>query len=142
MKAGDILIYLGSTYHSGGANISQTPRTGIVISYCLGWLRQFENQYFAAPPNVARHFSSELQDLLGYSVHRPNLGMYEGTEPRVLLAEFDQKKIVSKDCLTEDQNEIIKKIQAVEDSGLTLPAHIDELLAPAPLVQQVSRSDV
>jgi ectoine hydroxylase-related dioxygenase (phytanoyl-CoA dioxygenase family) len=39
MSKGSVLIYFGSLLHAGGANRTDTSRTGIVISYCLGWLR-------------------------------------------------------------------------------------------------------
>jgi len=81
MPAGSCLVYLGSTHHGGGANVSAKPRRGIVISYCLGWLRQSENQYLAIPREVARTFPEALQRLLGYFVHAPNLGAVEGQDP-------------------------------------------------------------
>src|SRR3546814_21092160 len=51
---GDALIFLGSTLHGGGGNASAAPRRGIVISYCLGWLKPFELQWLVYPPQVAR----------------------------------------------------------------------------------------
>ncbi|WP_417320719.1 phytanoyl-CoA dioxygenase family protein [Emcibacter sp.] len=85
MKPGSVLIWLGSTQHGGGANRSRKARTGLTISYSLGWLRQAENQYLAYPPEVAREFPEKLRELIGYKVHRPNLGWYEGQEPEVLF---------------------------------------------------------
>jgi ectoine hydroxylase-related dioxygenase (phytanoyl-CoA dioxygenase family) len=85
MSSGSCLIYLGSTHHGGGANRTDRPRRGLVISYCLGWLRQSENQYLAIPPEVARTFPEPLQRLIGYFVHQPNLGMVEGQDPIQLL---------------------------------------------------------
>ncbi len=87
MPKGSVLIYFGSLLHAGGANRTETPRTGIVISYCLGWLRQAENQYLAVPPDIARTLPDELQRLLGYFVHEPNLGCVEGEDPIRLLKE-------------------------------------------------------
>ena len=37
MQPGEVLIYLGSVIHAGGQNRSELPRTGIALSYCLGW---------------------------------------------------------------------------------------------------------
>jgi ectoine hydroxylase-related dioxygenase (phytanoyl-CoA dioxygenase family) len=111
MQPGDVLIYLGSVIHAGGQNRSEFPRTGIALSYCLGWLRQSENQYFAAPPEVAKNFSKDLQEMLGYSVQRPNLGMYEGAEPNIMFDDHPGH-IVTRDWLTPDQNEQIKRYQA------------------------------
>ena len=111
MQPGDVLIYLGSIIHAGGQNRSEFPRTGIALSYCLGWLRQSENQYFAAPPEIAKNFSKDLQEMLGYSVQRPNLGMYEGAEPNILL-ENHRGEIITRDWLTPDQNEQIRRYLA------------------------------
>ncbi|HEY1750106.1 MAG TPA: phytanoyl-CoA dioxygenase family protein [Caulobacteraceae bacterium] len=85
MDAGDVLLFLGSTLHGGGANATAAPRTGMVVSYCLGWLKPYENQWLVYPPAVARGFSPELARLAGYQQHRPNLGNYEGRCPSVLL---------------------------------------------------------
>jgi ectoine hydroxylase-related dioxygenase (phytanoyl-CoA dioxygenase family) len=87
MPKGSVLIYFGSLLHGGGANCTARPRTGIVISYCLGWLRQAENQYLAVPPDIARTLPDELQRLLGYFVHEPNLGCVEGEDPIRLLKD-------------------------------------------------------
>ncbi|MCH8685824.1 phytanoyl-CoA dioxygenase family protein [Pedomonas mirosovicensis] len=84
---GDALVYLGSTLHCGGANRTDMPRAGLVVSYSLGWLKSYENNFLVYPPEVARHFSPEIQDLLGYRIHRPNLGNCEGQSPAVLLRD-------------------------------------------------------
>jgi len=85
MPAGSVLIYFGSLLHCGGANRSAKPRTGIVLSYCQGWLRQSENQYLAVPLEIAKTLPERLQRLLGYFVHEPNLGQLEGRDPIELL---------------------------------------------------------
>jgi ectoine hydroxylase-related dioxygenase (phytanoyl-CoA dioxygenase family) len=85
MDAGDVLLFLGSTLHGGGANSAEAPRTGMVVSYSLGWLKPYENQWLVYPPPIARTFSPELAKLVGYQQHRPNLGNYEGRCPSVLL---------------------------------------------------------
>ena len=87
MPAGACLIYLGSTRHGGGANRTALARRGLVISYCLGWLRQSENQYLAISRDQARTFPERLQRLLGYFVHEPNLGMVEGQDPILCLRD-------------------------------------------------------
>ena len=69
MPSGSALFYLGSTWHGGGPNRSQSTRKGLINTYCLGWLRQESNQYFENPPSVAKHFSPALRALLGYTPH-------------------------------------------------------------------------
>ena len=85
MPAGSVLIYFGSLLHCGGANRTAKSRTGVVLSYCQGWLRQSENQYLAVPLEVAKTLPERLQRLLGYFVHEPNLGQLEGRDPIELL---------------------------------------------------------
>jgi hypothetical protein len=85
MKAGSVLVWLGSLQHGGGANRTRKPRAGIVHSYCLGWLRQAEPQFLAVPAEIARELPERLQRLLGYFVHEPNLGSLEGQDPINLL---------------------------------------------------------
>jgi ectoine hydroxylase-related dioxygenase (phytanoyl-CoA dioxygenase family) len=85
MRAGSVLIYFGSLLHCGGANRTAKPRTGVVLSYCQGWLRQSENQYLAVPLAIAETLPERLQRLLGYFVHEPNLGQIEGRDPIELL---------------------------------------------------------
>jgi hypothetical protein len=85
MPRGSACLILGSTMHSGGANLSSAPRRGLVVSYCLGWLKPWENQWLAYPPEVARMFPPELAALVGYRQHRPSLGNFEGQCPSALL---------------------------------------------------------
>lgn len=102
---GDALIFLGSTLHGGGGNVSAAPRRGIVISYCLGWLKPFELQWLVYPPQIARHFSPALAALVGYAQHRPNLGNVEGQCPSILLADHVPDHLPAIDALRPDQAE-------------------------------------
>jgi ectoine hydroxylase-related dioxygenase (phytanoyl-CoA dioxygenase family) len=85
MAPGDALVFLGSLTHAAGANRSPTARSGIIISYCLGWLKQYENQYLAYDAQTVLEFAEPLQRLLGYQVHRPNLGGVDGCDPLLTL---------------------------------------------------------
>jgi ectoine hydroxylase-related dioxygenase (phytanoyl-CoA dioxygenase family) len=105
VSPGDALIFLGSTLHGGGGNASAAPRRGIVISYCLGWLKPFELQWLVYPPAVARHFSPELASLVGYAQHRPNLGNVEGQCPSILLGDQLLEHLPAIDALRPDQAE-------------------------------------
>lgn len=97
MKAGSVLIYLGSLFHCGGRNETQTRRCGAVISYSLGWLRQAENAYLGYSLDELQAMPPRLQELVGYFVHKPNLGSINGMHPldfvnnptgRALFTEF------------------------------------------------------
>lgn len=90
MPKGSACIFLGSTMHSGGENRSSHARRGLIISYCLGWLKPWENQWLAYPPEIARTFEPDLAALVGYRQHLPSLGNFEGQCPSVLLKGEDQ----------------------------------------------------
>jgi ectoine hydroxylase-related dioxygenase (phytanoyl-CoA dioxygenase family) len=87
MPPGSACVFMGALTHGAGANRSVAPRTGIIVSYCLGWLKTYENQYLTYPPSAARGFDPELQALIGYRMHRPNLGSWNGQDPGMLLGE-------------------------------------------------------
>lgn len=108
MTKGSVLIYRGSLIHGGGANRSDAPRSGVIFGYNLGWLRQGENQYLAYPPEIARFFSPEVQRLIGYTVHRPNLGLYECNDPQRLLTPSWNGAMASRDFLTPEQEVQLK----------------------------------
>jgi ectoine hydroxylase-related dioxygenase (phytanoyl-CoA dioxygenase family) len=76
MDPGSVLVYSGSVFHGGGANVSAGDRIGVNMTYTLGWLRQEENQYLSCPPEIARDLDPELQDLIGYTLGNYALGYY------------------------------------------------------------------
>lgn len=107
LEPGSALLFLGSTLHAAGANLSDEVRRGVVVSYCLGWLRTYENQFLAYPPEVARTFPPELAALVGYAQHRPNLGNFEGNCPSVLLGETPPVRLGAVEALRPDQEEAV-----------------------------------
>ena len=93
MKAGSVLVYSGSVIHAGGENCTNADRIGINLTYCLGWLRQEENQYLSCPPAIARTLEPELQALLGYAMGSYALGYFTpptspGAGPEVVPPQF------------------------------------------------------
>jgi ectoine hydroxylase-related dioxygenase (phytanoyl-CoA dioxygenase family) len=70
MPAGAAVLYLGSTIHAGGANVSQDEwRRGMHMSFVVGWLRTEDNNYLSTPLDVARTLPRRSQELLGYKAH-------------------------------------------------------------------------
>ncbi len=100
MRRGSVLVYSGSVIHGGGENRTGEDRIGVNLTYCLGWLRQEENQYLSCPPAIARTLDPKLQALLGYAMGSYALGYFspplppgEGPEvapPQVALGETAQ----------------------------------------------------
>jgi ectoine hydroxylase-related dioxygenase (phytanoyl-CoA dioxygenase family) len=115
MEPGSALLFLGSTLHGAGGNASDAVRRGAIISYCLGWLKPYENQWLAYPPEVARDFSPELAALVGYQQHRPNLGNYEGQCPSVLLQNNIPERFAATDALRPDQEMLVADFVAEQD---------------------------
>lgn len=94
MPAGAAVVYLGSTYHAGGAN--RTPdewRRGFHLSFVVGWLRTEENNVLATPLDTARALPRRAQELLGYAAHDAiatgggYLGTVDVQDPVVLIEE-------------------------------------------------------
>ena len=71
MPKGSALFYLGSVLHGGGANLSDTPRMGLINTYSLGWLRQEENHYLTIPRAVADSYPERIRRLIGYQADHP-----------------------------------------------------------------------
>lgn len=90
MPAGAALLWLGSTYHGGGANNSTSTRRGMSIGLDLGNLRQEENQYLAVPKEIVAEYPERVQQLLGYQTCPPFMGWVEVdgamVEPSVVLS--------------------------------------------------------
>ena len=112
MEPGAALLFLGSTLHGAGANETTLVRRGVIVSYCLGWLKPFENQWLCYPPHIARNFDPDLAALVGYSLHRPNLGNYEGQCPSILLGDRPPAFLPAKDALRPDQEEALATFMA------------------------------
>lgn len=118
MAPGSALLFLGSTLHGAGGNRTNAVRRGCIVSYCLGWLKPYENQWLAYPPEVARRFSPELAALVGYRQHRPNLGNFEGQCPSVLLGDDLPTRLGAVDALRPDQKQAVDEHVAQQRSRL------------------------
>lgn len=116
-EPGDAIVFLGSTLHAAGANRSQASRRAIVVGYSLGWLRAYENQSLAYPPDIARGFSPELAALVGYRQHRPNLGNFEGQCPSILLSGRGDGRIAAVDALRPDQAALLANYVEMQRGG-------------------------
>lgn len=85
MKAGSVLVWNGSLWHGGGANLSDGRRVGIAMNYCAGFVRQQENQQLGVPRAVARQYPKRLQRLIGYGVYRSLIGHIDKGDPIEML---------------------------------------------------------
>jgi len=93
MKRGSVLIFTGKVFHGAAANKTDSVRHGIDIDYCVGWVRQEENQYLATPIDVAKTLNKDLLKLMGYQQGTGTLGYFRDCEDP-LLAIFDDPSVV------------------------------------------------
>lgn len=89
MKKGSVLIWDGALWHGGGANRTDTRRTGIAMNYCAGFIRQQENQQLGLKPELVKAFSPRLQELVGYGVYRGLIGHIDKKSPAQMLGSAD-----------------------------------------------------
>jgi ectoine hydroxylase-related dioxygenase (phytanoyl-CoA dioxygenase family) len=81
MPKGSVLLWDGALWHGGGANRTDTRRTGIAMNYCAGFIRQQENQQLGLHPQLVKAFPPRLQELIGYGVYRGLIGHIDKTSP-------------------------------------------------------------
>lgn len=85
MKAGSALLYLGSTIHGGGANVTvDEKRRGLFVGYVVGWLRTEENMFLSVPFEKVGSMPKRVQELLGYKAHHA-IGVVDVGSPMALL---------------------------------------------------------
>ncbi|MDZ4777763.1 MAG: phytanoyl-CoA dioxygenase family protein [Alphaproteobacteria bacterium] len=112
---GAVILWLGSALHGGGANTTNALRRGVVMSYSVGWLAPAEKLLVSIPPDIARTFPERLQQLIGYQIHRPNLGWVEGRDPIEWLRGEIGAVAAAGDILTPAQTERLKALAAARE---------------------------
>ena len=90
MPAGSLLLYMGTLWHGGGANESDRPRLGVILTYVESWLRPQDAHLISVPRESARLLAPELRALLGYAMRPPFLGYVDGHDPQELFGEVDR----------------------------------------------------
>lgn len=85
MPAGSAVLFLGTTWHGGGANRTDRPRLAVTCQYCEPYLRQQEAFTLELSRARVAGMSPVLQSLVGYSVYPPFMGMVDGKHPLRLL---------------------------------------------------------
>lgn len=78
MKAGSALIFLGSTFHAGGANTTEGElRTAAGMALDAANVRQEENMYLSLTPELVASYPEVIQRLLGWSAGANHMGWVE-----------------------------------------------------------------
>jgi len=92
MERGSVFFYSGKVYHGAAANDSDKVRQGINITYCVGWVRQEENQYLSTPIEVARTLDDDLLKLMGYQMGGLAVGYVRDFEDPMVAIRDDMPK--------------------------------------------------
>ena len=92
MERGSMFFYSGKVYHGAAANVSDKVRQGINITYCVGWVRQEENQYLSTPIEVARTLDDDLLKLMGYKMGGLAVGYIRDFEDPMAAIRDDMPK--------------------------------------------------
>jgi ectoine hydroxylase-related dioxygenase (phytanoyl-CoA dioxygenase family) len=92
MERGSVFFYSGKVYHGAAANKSDKVRQGINITYCVGWVRQEENQYLSTPIEVARTLDDDLLKLMGYQMGGLAVGYIRDFEDPMVAIRDDMPK--------------------------------------------------
>ena len=98
MKAGSALIFLGSTFHAGGANTTKNEfRTAVGLALDASNVRQEENMYLSLTSAEVASYPEPIQRLLGWSAGANHMGWVEVDgqmiDPIHLLADLDRAKL-------------------------------------------------
>lgn len=90
MSRGSVLLYTGKIVHSGGANrTADKVRRAINVNYCVGWVRQEENQYLSVPPEIAKTLDDDLLRLIGYQEGAWAMGYFRDFEDPIRAVRGD-----------------------------------------------------
>lgn len=85
VPAGAAFVMAGTLIHRGGANRTDRPRLAFTNQYCEPWARPQENFFLAIPPDQVRAMPRRLQQLLGYEIWPPFMGMVTASHPAKAL---------------------------------------------------------
>lgn len=66
--AGSLMVFDGRLWHGTGANTSDGPRLGVLVTFCAPQFRQQENQTLALDPDLWDELPQKLKERLGFKV--------------------------------------------------------------------------
>lgn len=95
LPAGSVIVLHGSTWHGGGANITDDEhRYGLSIQYVAGWCRQQQNLMLGTDPEIVATYPRRLQELIGYGMYKNVMGHVNRDHPMKLLGEEVEPEMV------------------------------------------------
>jgi len=104
MRRGSVLFYDGKVVHCAGANRTTEVRTGVNITYAVGWVRQEENQFLACPPELARTLDDDLLRMMGYQSGAFALGYVGDQQDPLAVLRGREEKVPVVAAFAESNN--------------------------------------
>lgn len=105
MSRGSVLLYSSKVFHGAAANTTDSVRQGLNITYCVGWVRQEENQFLTIPVDVAKTLDDELLRLIGYQLGSWALGYVgDADHPLSIVRDMADSKV---DFALEDRKSVV-----------------------------------
>jgi ectoine hydroxylase-related dioxygenase (phytanoyl-CoA dioxygenase family) len=123
MERGSAFFYTGKVFHGAGANHSNQVRQGINITYCVGWVRQEENQYLSTPIEVAKTLDDDLLKLMGYQLGGIAMGY---------VRDFEDPMVTVRDMPKAVYDFAAQAEMAATKSSSTAEPFYDDLLEAEP----------
>jgi ectoine hydroxylase-related dioxygenase (phytanoyl-CoA dioxygenase family) len=123
MERGSVFFYTGKVFHGAGANHSDRVRQGINITYCVGWVRQEENQYLSTPIEVAKTLDDDLLKLMGYQLGGIAMGY---------VRDFEDPLVTVRDMPKVAYNFAAQAELAATKSSATAELFYDDVLEAEP----------
>jgi ectoine hydroxylase-related dioxygenase (phytanoyl-CoA dioxygenase family) len=124
MARGSVFLYTGKVFHGAGANQSSQVRQGINITYCVGWVRQEENQYLSTPIEVARTLDDDMLRLMGYQLGGIAMGYVRDFEDPMVTVRDLPKAVY--DFAAQAEKAAASKRDIIDDA--TAQPFYDDLL--------------
>lgn len=99
MVPGEAILFLGSTYHAGGANKTRDQNRPVHgLFFCRGTHRAEENVYLEFPLDQVKSWTEKEQARMGYEISSPNLGFIDFVSPiHFINGTYDPDNLVDLD---------------------------------------------
>merc|ERR1719210_1191782 len=64
-RAGDVIMYIGSLWHSSGLNFAETKRSAVVLQCLPYFFKPMHSHSYKLPNRIARNMSPKTRNRLG-----------------------------------------------------------------------------
>jgi hypothetical protein len=120
--AGSVIYFLGTTYHSGGPNISDKPRHALTVQYCQPYIRPLENLMMCVDPRKLDEIPERVVDMMGYKSGFPFLGSGMLKEPNNIQSSkgliYENSRRIESAKRNAENGALVKKPSRLQHSDI------------------------